>query len=230
MINRDKTYSDQEKDELIAVFCGGKLETNPLMGNQYRFDEQGTPKHMMKCPPFGVVSRNGMRWSCDYNWLMRAVKECYEKSTINDDLDLKYHEIVLSLTEFEMINPYLMTHMMIIEFIELYNDRDYFTLVEGEKWVNRFDKESNHFLENVTDVLLPIEKELVNIIFLVKALCINIIIEKGTSDCISSIPNDGIVYEYSDRYEYVVTHAQGISEIKIYKKDCITVEILHKEN
>lgn len=123
MTNRDKTYSDQEKDDLIAIFCGGVLEKNPLVGDQYRFDVQGTPKHMMKCPPFGIISATGMRWSFDYNWLMIAIKECYNKSEINEDLDLKYHEIVLSLTEFEMIDSYSMTYMILIEFIELYNEQ-----------------------------------------------------------------------------------------------------------
>lgn len=123
---------------------------------------------------------------------------------------------------------YYKSHKISKEILEkLETGNPYFTLVQGELWVNRFDKESSHFLENVTDVLLPIKKEPVNIIVLVKALCINIITEKGTADCISSIPNDGIVYEYPDRYEYAVSHAQGTSQMTIYKKDCITVEILH---
>lgn len=111
----------QSANDAIAVFCGGILEFNPLMGEQYRFDTPGTPKHMMKCPPFGVISRKGMMYHCDYDWLIDAIKNCYEKKD-TPILQAKYDEIIELLTDFSWIDPMRMTFSAIAEFVYLYND------------------------------------------------------------------------------------------------------------
>lgn len=58
---------------------------------------------------------------------------------------------------------------------------------------------------------------------------ININIKEGENNeptLLASIPEGGIVKEYVDRYEWDVIHHQGLSLMKVYKKDFVSVEIL----
>lgn len=112
----------KRKNDLIAVFCGGVLESNPLLGESYRFDKVGIPKYLMKCPPFGSISRNGMRFDSDYNWLMFVIKECSLKAT-TDELKTMYDDILKSLTDFDMINPIDYTYIGVCTFVDMYNEQ-----------------------------------------------------------------------------------------------------------
>ena len=120
----------QDGNDKIAVFCGGVLEMNNIIGELYRFDEIGCNKGMMKCPPFGVIARCGsdglrmMKYHCDYNWLMVAIKECHNK-IISVELVDKFKEISNALTDFYSIydNMHIIRlHAKVIEFIDIYNN------------------------------------------------------------------------------------------------------------
>ena len=43
---------------------------------------------------------------------------------------------------------------------------------------------------------------------------------------LASIPDGGLIKEYHDRYEWDVIHHQGLSLMKVYKRDFVSVEIL----
>lgn len=67
------------------------------------------------------------------------------------------------------------------------------------------------------------EKEYKN----VKSIVINV--KEGENKeptMIASAPDGGLIKEYSDRYEWEVIHHQGLSLMKVYKRDFVTVEIL----
>lgn len=122
----------QDGNDLIAIFCGGKLEYIPFVGEIYRFDESETPVYLMKCPPLGIIVRSNdagqriMNFHYDYNWLMFVIKHCKAKAT-TPKLEEKYKEICNSLTEFlDLINfrsnsEIEWSHKLVVDFIELFN-------------------------------------------------------------------------------------------------------------
>jgi hypothetical protein len=126
----------QDTNDLIAVFCGGKLQNVPMIGTVYRFDEPKTPVYLMKCPPMGILLRSDeqgvrcMEFHCNYNWLMFAIKYCTHKQ-ITSELKDKYKEMCESLTVFFDIpesggstkNMEIQwTYSKLIEFVKIYND------------------------------------------------------------------------------------------------------------
>lgn len=135
---------NQDQNDLIMVFCGGKLENIPYIGEVYRFDDSKILEELMKCPPFGFLLRrdneNGprtMEYHTNYNWLMFAIKNCWEKlqqiKTPDFFLKEKYKEICKSLTDFLPGNNTIGTRRMelqwtfdrVVEFIEIYNKNNY---------------------------------------------------------------------------------------------------------
>lgn len=52
--------------------------------------------------------------------------------------------------------------------------------------------------------------------------------EQHNPTCIQSIPTDGIVYEYADRYEWDVITENGLLTIKQSKRDFVWTELLYK--
>lgn len=120
LIDYESESQVQDANDLIAVFCGGVLEINPVMGEMYRFDDPGTFQHIMKCPPFGKISRSGMTYHCNYNWLIPAIKECKLKATTPELIEA-YKNIKESLDDFDMITPIYFTFGYVVEFVKLYN-------------------------------------------------------------------------------------------------------------
>ncbi len=94
-----------------------------MLGEIYQFDEYGTQEFFMKCPPFGCIMKEGMSFNFDYNWLMFVIKECYQKRTINNKLLSKYEEITKELTTFSWPYPIDIVYPIVIEFIDIYNDK-----------------------------------------------------------------------------------------------------------
>jgi len=111
--------------DLIAIFCGGVLEVNNILGEIYRFDEQNKIKCLMKCPPFGYISRDSMCFHYDYNWLMFAIRECKLKADIDNRLmksfDEIMHTIKNSITPIGGSYEIFQTFWSVIKFINFYN-------------------------------------------------------------------------------------------------------------
>jgi hypothetical protein len=76
----------QDNNDIIAQFCGGKLETIPYLGTIYRFDDKDTFEPLMKFPPFGFILRSGedgircMEYHYKYDWLMYPIRCCWQKA------------------------------------------------------------------------------------------------------------------------------------------------------
>jgi len=133
---QEKEDLNQDENDLIMIFCGGKLENIPYIGEIYRFDDPTTLESFMKCPPFGFLQRRTdgpkiMEFHTNYNWLMFAIKNCWEKlqhEIETPELKEKYKEICESLTSF-ILGITIGTRRMeiqwtfdrVIEFIQIYN-------------------------------------------------------------------------------------------------------------
>lgn len=61
----------------------------------------------------------------------------------------------------------------------------------------------------------------------IRSLVVNIQQKNGEPEMLASVPDGGVVKEYDDRYEWEVTHHQGMSLMKAYKRDIVTVELLY---
>ena len=126
-MNEKQFMKEQDGNDKICLFCGAKLS---LDGTKWIFDEPGTEKLLMKCPPFGLIQRctntdaqletRIMRFNDSYDWLMIAIKEC-SKNTTTPDLKQKYKFIKFELTNFSYIGcigNINLVHQLVVEFID----------------------------------------------------------------------------------------------------------------
>jgi hypothetical protein len=115
----------KDYNDLIAVFCGGVLEHNPLLGEQYRFDEIGTPEFAMKIPPFGSLGRKHLAFHYDWRFLIFAIEECYNKIN-SKELEELFEKIKQELVFFELSGGtrIYMVYRFVVDFIQLYNNQN----------------------------------------------------------------------------------------------------------
>jgi len=101
-----------------------------------------------------------------------------------------------------------------ILYLPVTNGQSEESISKGARWIEEFTEQKTlNELKEYTGV---------------KNIVINIKEGEGKEPTsLSSIPDGGLIKEYQDRYEWDVIHHQGLSLMKAYKRDFVSVEILY---
>jgi len=125
----DDEYILQNKNDKLCIFLGARLENGDRI---WRFDEVGTPKYVMKCPPFDIIVRSlekgdllnnrVMIFHRDWNWFMKAMYLVYKKGVpkqLENDFDFIKREIVNF--DYFMFSDPLTTFNLLIDYVDKFN-------------------------------------------------------------------------------------------------------------